>query len=710
MNQVFISARERKILQLLLESDDYYTVKGIAQELEVSERTVHRDLVGVEDILTQYDLILQKKAGVGVQIDGQESSRAELKSYLVDLTITEYTQQERVTLILCKLLESADPIKLVGLANDLKVTVATVSHDLDKAEEWLEKMQLSLIRKRGYGVQVVGAEALKRHAMSSLLALEFNDSDFFTLLKKSIQKKSQATALQSASERLLGLVDRTKLLKVETIVDDVNNELPYMIADSAYIGLIVHLTLAVERIQKGEKIEIDEEYLSTLVNTKEFGFARIIGTKLEESFNVLIPEAEIGYITMHLRGAKLRNTGDYYLEETNYPILVKAKELIRYVDNHLNAGLATNESLLEGLVTHLGPATHRVRQNMNIHNPLLTKIKADYADLFQLLEEALKQTFPGIPIPDEEVGFLVLHFGSALEGRFQHNEVNILAVCSSGIGTSKMLATRLKQELPEIQTIKSASLFELQDEDPESYDLIVSTIPLPDYEGEYIKVNPFLTEEEATRIRSTLQKKSMMKKRSTVEKPKKDKESLFISNDEANIWFSKAGIYSTTVSSVLELFRVNQSEHKKVEKLLEEECMRLEKLNAISHSSEVKGALLKREAISGVGIPETSLALFHTRTPEVKKSVFTIGRLMEPIQRKAMDGSLIEIDTVLLQLAPEDSPVESTEIMSYISSLIIESNESIALFSESNQESIGLYLANKMKSYVEKLLGFKGDD
>ncbi|PFG02734.1 BglG family transcription antiterminator [Bacillus sp. es.036] len=707
---MFISARERSILQLLLDSDDYYTVKGIAQELEVSERTVHRDLVGVEDILTQYNLTLQKKAGVGVQLDGHESSRAELKSYLVDLTITEYTQQERETLILCKLLESADPIKLVGLANDLKVTVATVSHDLDKAEEWLERMQLSLIRRRGYGVQVEGAEALKRHAMSSLLALEFNDSDFFTLLKKSIQNKSQESVLQSASERLLGLVDRTKLLKVETIVDDVNNELPYMIADSAYIGLIVHLTLAVERIQKGEKIEIDEEYLSTLVNTKEFGFARIIGTKLEESFNVLIPEAEIGYITMHLRGAKLRNTGDYYLEETNYPILVKTKELIRYVDHHLNAGLATNESLLEGLVTHLGPATHRVRQNMNIHNPLLTKIKADYADLFQLLEEALKETFPGIPIPDEEVGFLVLHFGSALEGRFQHNEVNILAVCSSGIGTSKMLATRLKQELPEIHTIKSASLFELQDEDRESYDLIVSTIPLPDYEGEYIRVNPFLTEEEATRIRSTLQKKSMMKKRSTVEKPKKDKESLFISKDEANIWFRKAGIYSTTVSSVIELFRVNQSEHKEVEKLLEEECMRLEKLNAISHSLEVKEELLKREAISGVGIPETSLALFHTRTPEVKKPVFTIGRLMAPIQRKAMDGSLIEIDTVLLQLAPEDSPVESIEIMSYISSLIIESNESIALFSESNQESIGLYLANKMKSYVEKLLGFKGDD
>nr|WP_255648250.1 PTS sugar transporter subunit IIA [Pseudalkalibacillus hwajinpoensis] len=201
-----------------------------------------------------------------------------------------------------------------------------------------------------------------------------------------------------------------------------------------------------------------------------------------------------------------------------------------------------------------------------------------------------------------------------------------------------------------------------------------------------------------------------MKKRSIVEKPKAEKEFLFHSNDEASTWFRKVELYSKTAASIVELFRVNQTQHKEVEKLLEEECRRLETVNAINHSSEVKDALLKREAISGVGIPETSLALFHSRTPEVKKPVFTIVRLMEPIQRQAMDGSVIEMDTVLLQLAPEELPMESIEIMSYISSLIIESNESIVLFSESNQESIGLYLANKMKSYVEKQLGFKGDD
>ncbi|WP_394176026.1 BglG family transcription antiterminator [Guptibacillus hwajinpoensis] len=706
---MFISARERRILQLLLDSSEFFTVKGIAEELEVSERTVHRDLAGVEDILAEYELKLIKKAGVGVQIDGEESKRSELITTIFDLQITEYTQQERETLILCKLLESADPIKLVGLANDLRVTVATVSNDLNKVEVWLHNMQLSLIRRRGYGVQVEGTEALKRHAMSTLLATEFNDSDFFTLIKQSIQKKSQGTLLESASERLLGLVDRDKLLKVEKIVDEVNGELPYMIADSAYIGLIVHLTLAVERIQKGEKIEIDDDHLSTLKSTKEFHFARLIATKLELSFRIIIPEAEIGYITMHLRGAKLRNTSDYFLEETNYPIVVKARELIRYVDDRMHAGLKSNESLLEGLVTHLGPATHRIRQNMSIHNPLLYKIKEDYANLFDLLDDAIKEIFPNVPIPEEEVGFLVLHFGSALEGRYEKRDVSILAVCSSGIGTSKMLASRLQQELPEINLIKSASLFDLEDEDKENYDLIVSTIPLPDYEGQYIRVDPFLTKEEALRIRGAIQTNSLTKKRKVLVEKQKETSS-YSTKDQAISWFTKAESYSKASSSILKGFRVVETSNLNVETLLEQECKRLETDGVLSQPSHIVTALLEREKRSAIGIPGTSLALFHTRASGITTPVFTIVRLIEPIKRKAMDDSFIEMDTILLQLAAEESSSEDIEVMSFISSLIIESKQSIALFSESDQETIEVYLANKIKNYVEKQLQIKGDD
>ncbi|WP_377889927.1 BglG family transcription antiterminator [Alkalihalobacillus sp. R86527] len=702
---MLLSARERSILQLLLETDDFYTVKEIAEQLEVSERTVHRDLSGLEDVVNEYELKLMKKAGVGVQFDGHPSQRDELKRYLYNLDITEYTQNERETLILCKLLESHEPIKLIGLANDLRVTVATISNDLNRVEDWLHSMQLSLIRKRGYGVQVEGAEALKRHAISSLLTTEYNDSDFFTLLKQSIQKKSKGDVMESASDQLLGLVDREKLHQVEAIVGGVNNNLPYMMADSAYIGLIVHLTLAIERIQQGEKIEMESDYLSSLKETKEFHSAETISRRMADFFSIPIPEAEVGYITMHLRGAKLRSSSSYYLEESNYPITVKARQLIREVSDNINVELESNDSLFQGLVTHLGPATHRLNQKMSIHNPLLTKIKEDYPELFKVIKEAVGNVFNGVTIPDEEVGFLVLHFGSALEGWNKKNNLRILAVCSSGIGTSKMLATRLKQEFHEIDDVKSVSLFELEKEDLHAFDLIVSTIPLRDIDAEYIEVSPFLSEKEARGIRTVLQKSNVTRRKNAL----KEKESSFQSGHQAADWFTRSAAYSETASSIMKHLTLTEGDEEDIVALLKKECSRLEKGNTITSSDAVTEALLKREELGGVGIPESSLALFHTRTPAILQPTFSIIRLQKPVKRKAMDETEIDMDTILLQLAPEEATSEQIEIMSFISTVVIETSETITLFEEENEERIQIFLAEKLREFITDKLSIKGE-
>ena len=71
---------------------------------------------------------------------------------------------------------------------------------------------------------------------------------------------------------------------------------------------------------------------------------------------------------------------------------------------------------MEGLVTHLKPAIYRIRQNMGITNPLLDEIQTNYEDLFQLVKTAVVKVFPKLQIPDEEIGYLVMHFGSVLIG------------------------------------------------------------------------------------------------------------------------------------------------------------------------------------------------------------------------------------------------------------------------------------------------------
>ncbi|WP_342043536.1 HTH domain-containing protein [Bacillus sp. OTU2372] len=58
---MYISARERQILEILLKTTDETTVKDLADLIGVSGRTIHRDLKNIEDILDEYNLTLQKK-------------------------------------------------------------------------------------------------------------------------------------------------------------------------------------------------------------------------------------------------------------------------------------------------------------------------------------------------------------------------------------------------------------------------------------------------------------------------------------------------------------------------------------------------------------------------------------------------------------------------------------------------------------------------
>lgn len=263
---MYLSGRERRTIELLLSKQEPTTIKTIAKNLEVSERTVHRDLKNMEDVLSQYELRINKRAGVGVSVLGDDTDKKALKHAIMKLQYTDYTPDERQSIILTTLLETREPIKLFHLASELNVTIATISHDLDMLEEIMTKYELNLIRRRGYGVKIDGAEENKRAAISYLISKHVSESEVIQLLRKNIEKEDPSNAI---SNRLLGMVDQDKLTYIEQTVNAYRANLPYELADSAYVGLVVHLALAMERLQKGERIQFDPVYLKELQETKD---------------------------------------------------------------------------------------------------------------------------------------------------------------------------------------------------------------------------------------------------------------------------------------------------------------------------------------------------------------------------------------------------------------------------------------------------------
>jgi mannitol operon transcriptional antiterminator len=691
-----ISAREKIILEELIDRNEEVTIKELSEKIDVSPRTIHRDLNTIEKLLCTYNLELIRKTGVGMQIVGLETNKEILKQQLYTFSSREYTLDERQTMILCTLYESSEPVKLFALANELGVAIATISSDLIKLEEQLIPFQLLIVKKRGYGIEISGSEKAKRRAMSYVIAKTLKEDELFSFIKERIQKKSWNRG-NAISERLFHLVDREKILIIEDVMQELNRVLPFPITDSAYVGLIVHLTLAIERIMLGENIQMDTMYLEQLEKEPEYHIAQEIITKLSARFQIEIPKAEIGYITMHLQGAKLRQHEGQLLEASNLETFMQAKKLIQYFEDATGDDLRDNAPLLEGLVTHLKPAIYRIRQDMGITNPLLKNIRKDYEDLFQIVKNAVGKVFPELRIPDEEIGYLVMHFGSVLLGLKGEKNLKAYIVCSSGIGTSKMLVSRLQREIPEITEIVNVSLFELNELQISDRDLVISTIYLQEFLKEYMIVSPFMTQEEIKQVQLYARRQMLIKKpvalvnhgNSTVDE---------ITNRMKNIH-----LYTGTVAELLSDFQhSSHTEHMSVEKCIRVACNQLEKKKIINNAEVVADALFAREAIGGIGIPETKLALFHTRHEQVLKPSFTIQTLRDPIVMTAMDGTDSEVHHLLLLLAPYSYHEQGLEVLSYISSLIIENEKSIELFESNDGKLIHSYLAKKFELFIDE--------
>ncbi|MDA8352286.1 MAG: BglG family transcription antiterminator [Firmicutes bacterium] len=693
---MYFTSRERALLRLLTGEVRHWTVAELAEALGVSTRTIHRDLAGLESTLDEFGLVLQKQAGRGIFLQGDAAGEESLRAVLANTPERDYTPVEREVYLLCTLLDASEPVKLAALAADLGVTPATIRHDLDRVQVWLQSFDLTLLIQRGWGVQVLGGEKERRSAMRSLLADHFDEGEILGIMKRSLTRQSPELS-GAITERLLGLMERERLIQVERVVQEEIKNLPYSLADAAYVGLVVHLALAIERIQQGEMLSFDPSMIEDRAGTEEQKVAERIAERLSKHLGLTFPEAEVANILLHLRGAKLGTDQGYWFREGAGTVVEETGELIRRVGEELGVSLAEDPSLTEGLLAHLERAVYRLRENLPIHNPLLPRIEKEYPVLFDAVEKAMAEVFPSKSVPREEIGYLVMHFGAALERRRRGRPRRALVVCASGIGTSKLLASRLQAEFPQIAGVETASFLEWPGKDPRDYDLILSTIPLDLEEGAYLRVHPYLTDQDLSRIRARLKETgpSMLNR---------DMPPATEASDADVIMDTLEGLRQAVdgILMILRGFSYREiSEGATLSEVLYQACRRLEAEGVLREPAAVTDRLLQRQQLGGLGIPGTGLALFHARSDEILRPSFTAYDLAQPIELKGMDGEKMKMTGLLMLLAPETGMESLVGSLSRISALIVEAP---TVFQSKDESGIRGFLAEQLnRSLFEKI-------
>jgi mannitol operon transcriptional antiterminator len=356
-------------------------------------------------------------------------------------------------------------------------------------------------------------------------------------------------------------------------------------------------------------------------------------------------------------------------------------------------------------MAHIQPSLFRIREKLPALNPLTEQVRDRFPDLFAVTAECLKQVFKQVSFPDDETAYVVLHFGSALEKRKQDVKLRALVVCPTGIGASKMLATRLRKEFPEFISVSVSSISEMNRLELKQYDLILSTVHLPKQVIPCMFVNPLLSKKDAEDIhqltRHLLARKKLMpavQSGSHSALAKTDAEEPVTSLEH---FMNAVDHVQLAIREIMAHFTVYQLEaQESEEQVIRRAAELLQSQGVVSDAERIAGRLLAREKLAGLAIPGTTMALFHCRDQAVKSLTFEIFRSDRYFVLNGMNEEKLPVNNFLILLAPKPADPFENEVIGRISASLVEDKESILVFTSANGKVIREKLENIFYQYL----------
>ncbi|WP_242543337.1 BglG family transcription antiterminator [Candidatus Enterococcus mangumiae] len=366
---------------------------------------------------------------------------------------------------------------------------------MNQVHEIFRHFNVSIDRLPGKGSFLNLSEQEKRRLAFDLIYY-FWGSNWKITKKKQLYLHS----IQGIPPFVNDFIDMNNITLVDTLLQEYLKDARTKLNDTTYHSLLLHLLIMIDRVREDNYLETEEVY-GKIRENKPFDLFIL---KLEKAFSLTLPSSEVHYIQLHLEG-------DTLLEQTTQMKEVTDKRIRQLI--HENVTLYS-ENILLGLVMHIKEAVLRIQKGLLIHNPFLQDVKKNFPASFTeaiQLANALSQTF-AINVPEDEVAFIAVHIQAMKEQteEKQQKKISVLLVCSSGKGTSQLLAARIRRNYEKIEISRILSIQELMQTSIYE-DLVISTVNLNLDTIPTINVSPVLNKLERQKIELFLenaQKKS----------------------------------------------------------------------------------------------------------------------------------------------------------------------------------------------------------
>jgi activator of the mannose operon (transcriptional antiterminator) len=483
-----ISTKEivkKKLLFELLKKRQPVTIAELSQLIEKTGRTVRSYLDELKNEYEEYNLEIVRKTNVGIYLNIDEKSREKLFQGLADdkgsgNKTEDFSSKYRQVYILKTLFEDKFSYTIQMFADELYCSKSTIVKELIEVQNWLESHKISLFKRQNQGIRIEGNEKNLRNALKDFITemqgQEENAESFYENIEELDYRLDVVNYIKVSS-----MFPKLDLFYIQHILQEAEKKLEFYFTDQAFLNLITHIAITIERLKTNNAVGDTDSHISSVTDEREYNVAKWLAVELSEKFNISFPQEEIVYMSIHMLGAKIQEGYDVkdsntIIENQDDKYLDIAKSIIALCSEVLGVDLMKDEGLLTRLLLHLRPTIMRMKYGLRLTNPILERIKVEYTSLFgaawacsSIFENQL-----GIAINEDEVGYLALHLALSVDNI--KLKIKTIVVCSSGVGTSQLVASKLIKKFDNLEITHVLPYNLLNQKLIDEADLIVTTI------------------------------------------------------------------------------------------------------------------------------------------------------------------------------------------------------------------------------------------
>lgn len=614
-----LKKRQKRLLELLESQSDYLTVSAIANQLGVSQRTVHSDLKKIEEYVQSLGKYLDKKRGVGIvlrELKENKSPRDVEEDYDTQSTVTR-----RIEIMRLLLFEESN-VSFNYLSDLFFVSKTSIIKDLEFIMEIFKAGSNVELQSDVNGTRICGNEIDKQKAFLQFNRYILSNSDLYH--EETIHQKMNLL-IPFYGEKIISVCTNSLYSYVRENVNAISD---YYIQNILNIYIIL-----VYRIINNRHICLEKEIKFSSKSTFFDKSAINLLMKAQFRLNLSYSENDVAYLSHHL----IANRFEPFPEDSIDNNLVD--DLLNQVSKALNIDFSNDTKLEDQLKKHIPPMIYRLQNNNKTENPFTEQIKVEFSLTFNVIWVILSEyeNELNIRFNEDEIAFLTIYFQSAIE-RAKINR-KFLIICQMGIATSELLMNRIKNIIPSLDSIEVASVPELDHMNLDQFDFIISTIKIDIPEKQVIFVSPFLTDIDIEKI----------KKLGFNEEKQKTQLDYLIDASHLKRYVNKEFIYIDTDFSTKE-------------ELLNSVGKELVSNNYVTEN--FVSSLISREELGGTDLP-TGVAVPHGNPSDVKRTTIAILK-----NKKKFKWDTYYVDVIFVIGISSENRGDTRKILSDIYNII----------------------------------------